>query len=122
MPDDLPVKPDQPWTDIISSLKMGVSDEQRAGRSRVAGLLLRECMVVCESFPQARDSLMVEYQEQYDICLQKEVSIHQEDGSCIYGLVVGFESSGEIRIQTGGKEQLFNSADISLRKASNADN
>jgi len=38
------------------------------------------------------------------------------------GVVAGFEQSGEIRIRIDDEERLFNSADISLRKASNANN
>ena len=122
LPADLPVKPDQPWTDIISSLTMASPDELNISRNNAAGLLLHECMVVCEVFLLAKAALMLEYQDQYDVCLWQDVDIHQEDGSCRQGQVIGFEETGEIRIRIGDEEQLFNSADISLRKASNANN
>ena len=117
LPVNSPEMPDQPWTDIISELPMG----RKPGRNEIAGLLLQECMVVCEDFVQNQPALMFEYQK-YDICLQQVVNVYLEDAPSIQGVVVGFEANGEIRIRINNKEQLFNSADISLRKTSNANN
>ena len=118
LPDDLRDKPGQPWTDIISSLDVSSSD---IGRSQLAGLLLRECMIICDSFVQHQPDLMLEYQ-QYDICAQQPVNVYLEEGQVQQGVVVGFEVSGEIRILIDGEERLFNSADISLRKTDNVNN
>ena len=111
--DELADVPTQPWTDIVSSL----SSECRPERNKLAALLLRECMDICKNFAQGRQSLMLEYQQQYDVCLQKTVNIYLEDGRVMQGVVEGFEESGEIRVLIAGEQQLFNSADISLRKA-----
>ena len=115
LPDDLPDMQAQPWTDIVSSLGL----ECQFGRNKIAGLLLQECMTVCEDFARARHDLMMEYRQQYDVCLRQVVNIYLEDGQLLQGVVVGFEADGEIRILIEGKEQLFNSADISLRKKNN---
>ncbi len=118
LPDKLPETPAQPWTDIVSSLGAALLLEKKPGRNKIACLLLQECMAICESFAQARQDLMFEYQ-QYDICLQQAVNVYLEDAPLMQGVVVGFEANGEIRIRINDKERLFNSADISLRKASN---
>jgi len=107
----------QPWTDIVSSMGM----EFQPGRNKIAALLLNECMNICENFASARQDLMMEYQ-QYDICLRQAVNIYLDDGRLMQGVVAGFEDNGEIRIRVDDEERLFNSADISLRKASNANN
>ena len=109
----------QPCTDIVSSLQAMSLPEKEVGRNKVAGLLLRECLLVCENFVQNRQILMSEYY-QYDVCHQQLVDIYQEGEPQMQGLVVGFETNGEIRVRIDGKERLFNSADISLRKANNA--
>ena len=114
--DELVGVPTQPWTDIVSSLGLECPPE----RNKVAGLLLHECMAVCETFAHAKHDLMMEYQQQYDVCLRQIVNVYLEDGRSMQGVVVGFEANGEIRILIEGEEQLFNSADISLRKMSNA--
>jgi len=106
--DQLQVKPDQPWTDVVSSSNRKIE---------LAGLLLRECMVICESFTQPECDLMAEYRE-YDICTQQPVNVYLEEGLVLQGMVVGFEASGEIRVLIDDDERLFNSAEISLRKAS----
>jgi BirA family biotin operon repressor/biotin-[acetyl-CoA-carboxylase] ligase len=115
LPEVMPVIPDQPWTDVVSSLN-GSSSE--IGRSNLAGLLLQECMHVCDSFVQARNDLMAEYR-QYDICMQQPVNIHLEDEQVLQGVVIGFEAGGEIRVLIDGEQRLFNSANISLRNISN---
>lgn len=115
MPEAAPQLPDQPWTDVFSCL----GEASIAGRNRVAGLLLKECMGVCEGFAHFRDELMIEYR-QYDICLQRPVNIYLDDARSLQGIVTGFEASGAIRIQIDGEEQLFNSADISLRRIDHA--
>jgi BirA family biotin operon repressor/biotin-[acetyl-CoA-carboxylase] ligase len=114
LPEAMPVEPDQAWTDVVSCLNDSSSEIERSG---LAGLLLRECMLVCDSFVQARDDLMAEYRR-YDICMQQPVSVHLEEG-IVQGVVVGFEANGEIRILIDGERRLFNSANISLRKTSN---
>ncbi|MCW8924300.1 MAG: biotin--[acetyl-CoA-carboxylase] ligase [Gammaproteobacteria bacterium] len=118
LPEDMPVEPDQPWIDVVSSL--GASLEARKiERSRLAGLLLQECMSICGSFLQVRHDVLLEYQQQYDICMDQPVNIYLEQGLILQGVVVGLESSGEIRVLVDGRQRLFNSADISLRKKSN---
>ena len=112
LPDDMPVKPDQPWTDVISSLA-ALSLGCKLGRSELAGMLLQECMNICENFAQGKKELIAEYR-QYDICVQQSVDVHLEE-EVLQGVVVGVESDGEIRILIDGEHRLFNSADISLR-------
>ena len=119
LPDELPETLDQPWTDIVLSLNAASLTAQKIGRSEVAGLLLQECLAVCDNFVQARQALMLEYQ-QYDICLQRAVNVYLEDAPLMQGVVTGFESNGEIRVRINNEERLFNSADISLRKINNA--
>lgn len=113
LPDDLPVKPDQPWTDIVSSLQ---AVERKTGRNEIAGLLLQQCMKVCDDFKL--DKLMAEYRL-YDVCLNQPVNVLLEEGMMLQGVVADFEVSGEIRVRINDDERLFNSADISLRKANN---
>jgi BirA family biotin operon repressor/biotin-[acetyl-CoA-carboxylase] ligase len=118
LPKELQDAAAQSWTDIVSSMGM----EFQPGRNKIAGLLLRECMDICESFAQARHELMMEYQQQHDICLRQAVNIYLDDGRLMQGVVAGFEDNGEIRILIDDEEKLFNSADISLRKASHVNN
>ncbi|MCK5001762.1 MAG: biotin--[acetyl-CoA-carboxylase] ligase [Gammaproteobacteria bacterium] len=119
LPDQLLDMLDQPCTDIVSSLDTTLSLEKKVGRNRIASLLLQECITVCERFELARQELILEYQ-QYDICLRQEVDVYLEDAPSMQGVVVGFEPDGEIRIRINDKDRLFNSADISLRRAGNA--
>lgn len=115
LPDEMPDLLNQPWTDIVSSSGASLHPE----RNKIAGLLLQECLFVCENFAQARYDMMLEYQQQYDVCLKQSVNVHLENDQVMQGVVVGLEMNGEIRILIDGEERLFNSADISLRKENN---
>lgn len=112
----LSVKPEQAWVDVVSLLRDSPSS-CTIGRSELAGLLLQECMHICDNFAQTRNALMVEYQR-YDICRQQAVNVYLED-EVLQGVALGVEASGEIRVLIDGEQRLFNSANISLRKASN---
>lgn len=118
LPADMSVKPEQPWTDIVSSLPAQLSND-KVERSELAGLLLQECMVICDGFSQIRHDVLFEYQQQYDICIKQPVNIFLGEDQVLKGVVTGFDEGGEIRILVDGEEQLFNSAEISLRKTNN---
>lgn len=105
--------PDQPWTDVVSVLKTGTV----AGRSYLAGLLLKECLQVCETYPHNKVSLISEYQAKYDVCLHKSVNVTLDNGMKFHGVANGVTAAGEIRVLINGEERIFSSAEVSLRKS-----
>ncbi len=111
LPDDLVDVPAQPWTDVVSSM----SSDFYFDRSQVASLLLQECLTVCESFVETKSTLMLEYQQHYDVCLQQVVNVYLEQ-QVLQGVVVGFGDDGEIKVLIDGEQRSFNSAEISLGK------
>lgn len=111
-PGSPPETPDQPWTDVVTSLKL----EPEGGRNQLAALLLQECMAMCERVPREQEKLIEEFQNQYDACARKAVSVILECGEQLQGTACGVTSTGEIRILIDGEERVFNSAEISLRK------
>jgi len=112
LPESSPEIPDQPWTDVVSSLK----HPAEGGRDQLAALLLQECMAMCERLPQEQEKLIDEFQNQYDVCARKAVSVTMGNGEQLQGVACGVTSKGEIRILIDGEERVFNSAEISLRK------
>ena len=60
--------------------------------------------------------MIEEFQNQYDACARKAVSVVLECGERLQGIACGVTSTGEIRILIDGEERVFNSAEISLRK------
>jgi len=104
-------KPDQPWTDVVSLLKVGAAID----RGYLSGLLLRQCMEMCELYPHNKASLLREYQAGYDVCLHRSVDVTLDSGLKLNGIAIGVTPAGEIRVLINGEEQVFSSADISLR-------
>lgn len=112
LPDSSSEIPDQPWTDVVTSLER----PPESGRNQLAALLLQECVAMCERVPQERDKLVEDFQNQYDACFKKAVSVLLDNGGRLQGVARGITSTGEIRILIDGEERVFNSAEISLRK------
>lgn len=112
LPDTLVEQPDQPWTDIRSQLTTGVD----VNRSQLAGSLLRHCVALCQRYPLDRGDLITGFLEKYDAFGNQAVTVSLESGEQLSGVACGVTPDGEIRILIEGKERLFNSAEISLRK------
>jgi len=112
LPESSPEIPDQPWTDVVSSLK----HPAEGGRNPLSALLLQECMAMCERLPREPDKLIEEFQNHYDACAQKAVSVTMGNGEQLQGVACGVTFMGEIRVLIDGEERVFNSAEISLRK------
>lgn len=112
LPEQFSGVPDQPWTDVVSTLKA----EPEGGRNFLAGLLLQQCIAMCKRIPQDSEELISEFQDKYDICARKEVSVILDNGEQLHGRACGITSMGEIRILIENKERVFNSAEISLRR------
>ncbi len=111
MPESVKKRLSQPVTDICSQL----GTVPLRGRNGVAGLLLDECMVVCQSYFHDVDKLMHEYRDCYDVCAGKQVRILLEDGGQLEGRSLGIAATGELRVEINGEERMFNSAEVSLR-------
>lgn len=107
-----PDVPDQPWTDVVTSLNL----ESEGGRDQLATFLLQECVAMCERLPLEHERLVKDFHDQYDACAQQAVSVLLDDGRQLKGVACGVTSTGEIRILIDGEERVFNSAEISLRK------
>jgi BirA family biotin operon repressor/biotin-[acetyl-CoA-carboxylase] ligase len=113
--------PDQSWTDVVSLIDVrpaqasGYDRASGCSRDFLAGLLLKECMEMCELYPHNNESLLMEYRASYDDCLHKQVDVILDSGQKLSGIAKGVTSYGEIRVLINGEERLFNSADISLR-------
>lgn len=101
------------WTDILQCL----GHELEGGRNRLAGNLLKECLNMCEQYPRNFDSLSVEFDSRYNAYINEPVKVVTDNGACVEGVCVGTTKQGELRVLVEEKEQVFNSAEISLRMA-----
>jgi BirA family biotin operon repressor/biotin-[acetyl-CoA-carboxylase] ligase len=117
---DVTEEPDQPWTDVVSSLKTehadDCADDRDYTRDYLAGLLLQECMEMCEIYPHNNEPLLKEYHAKYDVCLHERVDVVLDNGMKLIGIAKGVTAAGEMRVLINEEEHVFNSADISLRK------
>lgn len=108
------------WTDVVTSLGKQTAGKQTVmQRSDLAGSLLRECMNMCERLPREHAQLIDEFNS-YDACNQAQVSVLLDSGEQLQGTACGVSAKGEIRVLIDDEERVFNSAEISLRRAGQA--
>ena len=103
---------DVAWTDVKQCL--GQSPE--GGRNQLAGKLLRECLAMCGRYKQDYNFLSTEFDSNYNAYIDVPVNILLSGGEIIEGVSLGITEQGELRVLVGSEEQVFNSAEISLRQ------
>ena len=103
MPDDIC------WTDACRHLP----PDSGACRNRLAGMLLRDVVAACRQFEAQPQTCLRRLQQ----CFSEPqwVDIHTAGGDKRTGLTKGITSEGELRVEINGVEQVFSSADVSLR-------
>ena len=104
---------DVAWTDVTQCL--GQSSE--GGRSQLAGNLLQACLTMCERYQQDYNFLSIEFDSNYNAYINVPVNVLLSGSEIIEGIALGITEQGELRVLVGSEEQVFNSAEISLRQA-----
>lgn len=104
---------DVAWTDV----KQCLGRLPEGGRNELAGKLLRACLTMCERYQQDHRFLSSEFDSNYNAYINVPVNVVQGDGEVIEGVSLGITEQGELRVLVGSEEQVFNSAEISLRQA-----
>ena len=84
-------------------------------RSQVASLLLRRVLEVCQSFQQDAERYLEKFRARYDFCIDKTVEIILDNGEKRSGLARGVNDNAELLVMIDGKQQVFNSAQVSVK-------
>lgn len=101
------------WTDVLRCL----GHEFEGGRNLLAGNLLKECLNMCEQYQRNFNLLSVEFDSRYNAYIDEPVKVLKDNGGCVEGICVGTTKQGGLRVLVEEKEQVFSSAEISLRTA-----
>jgi BirA family biotin operon repressor/biotin-[acetyl-CoA-carboxylase] ligase len=116
MPEDVMLDTDIHWTDVLHACSGSCPD-----RNRLVIQLLTEAVSMCNLYQQNTSAIMPELEAQTGALTGKEVNLHLDNGDQLTGTVLGINQGGELRVRVQGRERVFNSADVSLRKADHAD-
>ncbi len=100
------------WTDVCGQMDAGTIID----RSKLAGMLLRECIEICTQYPHKSPALLQEFAQNYDACKQQAINVRFNNGTTLEGVALGITDRGELRVQLGNEVRVFDSAEISLRK------
>lgn len=104
---------DTDWTDVMTVL----GAEPSVDRSVLAGILLNECIDMCQRYQQQGSDLMTMLQAQYSHYHQQAVQLKLESGDELDGIALGLSDLGELRVLIDGQERVFSSAEVSLKQA-----
>jgi BirA family biotin operon repressor/biotin-[acetyl-CoA-carboxylase] ligase len=104
------------FTDICSQAAVQSLDVEPE-RTAVAAKLLQNLVQMCQNYPQQALSNLNKFEQQYDYCKDKCVDIVLDDGSILSGVAQGVNSRAELLVLIDGRQQRFNSAEVSVRAA-----
>ena len=99
------------WTDVAHSAADILPD-----RNTLTSILLNEAVNMCCLYQQKSMMILADLKDELDVLKAKDVSVHLENGEQLTGKVLGINEAGELRVLVEGREQVFNSADVSLKK------
>jgi len=97
------------WTDACRHLP----PDSGVSRNRLAGMLLQDVAAACRQFDSQPQTCLRRLQQ----CFSEPqwVDIHTAGADKRTGLTKGITSEGALRVEINGEEQVFSSADVSLR-------
>ena len=109
-------------TDGVENLKMtdvcqSLGTLPEGGREQLVANLLREAALMCESYQANYGALSAEFDRRYNALLNLPVNVLLDNGDVCEGLSTGITGHGELKVVVDGMERVFNSAEVSLRKA-----
>jgi len=102
----------------ISDEMMKLSTEKSVERCDVAALLLQNVTDVCQRFHSDHNRYLERFRVQYDYCKNKDVEVLLDDGVVLSGVAQGVNDNAELLVLIDGRQQIFNSAEVSVRAAS----
>ncbi|VAW52517.1 hypothetical protein MNBD_GAMMA06-1246 [hydrothermal vent metagenome] len=99
-------------TDICSEVK---SSAAKLERLAVATSLLQNAIVACQNYRQSVKRNLEKFRTKYDYCHQKNIEIVLDDKITLSGLAQGVNDNAELLVLIDGEQQIFNSAEISVK-------
>jgi len=108
-------------TDVYSHINTSSADKRAhdTGRSAVATELLSQVVAVCRNYQKNTRCYLDEFRETYDYCLHKNVEIVRDNGEIVTGLAQGVNEDAELIVNIEGKQEIFNSAEVSVKAGEN---
>ncbi|MEN8713155.1 MAG: biotin--[acetyl-CoA-carboxylase] ligase [Arenicellales bacterium] len=106
---DLPV-----MTDFCYEFQSG-HEGKVPERSQVASLLLQRVAGVCQYFQRDAGRYLEKFRARYDFCIDKNVEIILDNGEKRSGVACGVNDNAELLVMIDGKQQVFNSAQVSVK-------
>lgn len=108
------------WTDLISIFNSNNAGKVASAdcvlqRNEVTAILLKNCLDICSAYPDNVPALRSNFESKYDYCQGKPVELLLDDGKSFAGLAMGLSDNAELMVNIEGVEQVFHSADVSVR-------
>ncbi len=101
-------------TDVCTEAK-AQSLASSPGRAQLANALLQNVVAVCQCYPESASSYLDEFRQHYDYCKGKDIEIIMDNNERLAAVARGVTDSAELIALVDGKQQLFNSAEVSVK-------
>jgi BirA family transcriptional regulator, biotin operon repressor / biotin---[acetyl-CoA-carboxylase] ligase len=84
-------------------------------RTDTAISLLQSVIDVMQNYLSEPERYLDKFRAQYDYCKNKEVELILDNGEILSGVALGVDDSAELLVMIDGKQQVFNSAEVSVK-------
>lgn len=102
------------FTDICEQISVQHIDS-RPERDDVAARLLHFITDTCQNYRKQADNYLEIFRSRYDCCYHENVEILLDNNERLSGVAQGVTDRAELLVTVDGEEQVFNSADVSVR-------
>jgi BirA family biotin operon repressor/biotin-[acetyl-CoA-carboxylase] ligase len=101
-------------TDISSEAESQLL-EMLPERAEVASVLLKNTVALCQDFQHVAKQNLEKFSTRYDYCKEKNVEVILDNKDVLSGLAQGINDSAELLVLIDGQQQVFNSAEVSVK-------
>jgi BirA family biotin operon repressor/biotin-[acetyl-CoA-carboxylase] ligase len=101
-------------TDISSEAESQLL-EMLPERAEVASVLLKNTVALCQDFQHVAKQNLEKFRTRYDYCKEKNVEVILDNKDVLSGLAQGINDSAELLVLIDGQQQVFNSAEVSVK-------
>lgn len=101
-------------TDISSEVESQLL-EILPERAEVASALLKNTVALCQDFQHVAIQNLEKFRTRYDYCKEKNVEVILDNKDVLSGLAQGINDSAELLVLIDGQQQVFRSAEVSVK-------
>ncbi len=100
---------------VVFEQQLAETSAVKPERLMLASKLLQCVNNACQIYSGNPQFVLNAFRQKYDYCQNKAIDIIRDDQSIVAGVAKGVTDNAELIVEINGKQQLFNSAEVSIK-------